>query len=150
MPGCTNCPSDAATVRSTIEPLFRRVLWIALLSNAAMFLIEIIASQLSGSISLQADALDFSGDAANYAICLFVLGMSLYLRALAAMFKGATMAAFGLWVIGNATYWALVGSTPDASMMGIIALLALVVNVAVAVLLYRYRAGDSNMRFVWL
>jgi len=150
MPGCSNCPSDAAAVSNTIDPVFRRVLWIALISNAAMFFIEITASQIGDSISLQADALDFFGDAANYAISLFVLGMALHLRARASLFKGATMAAFGLWVIGNAIYRALIGSAPEASVMGIVAILALLVNVAVAVLLFRYRTGDSNMRSVWL
>lgn len=150
MPGCTNCPFDTAAASNTIDPIFRRVLWIALIANAAMFFVEITASQVGDSISLQADALDFFGDAANYAISLFVLGMALHLRARASLFKGATMAAFGLWVIGNAIYRALIGSTPEASVMGAVAILALAVNVAVAVLLYRYRTGDSNMRSIWL
>jgi len=150
MPGCTSCPSDTATAGNNVDPVFRRVLWIALTSNAVMFLVEIIASQLGDSISLQADALDFFGDAANYAISLFVLGMALNLRARASLFKGATMAAFGLWVIGNAIYRALIGSAPDASVMGTVAILALAVNVGVAALLYRYRTGDSNMRSIWL
>lgn len=150
MPGCTNCPSDSAAASNNIDPVFRRILWIALVANAAMFFVEITASQIGDSISLQADALDFFGDAANYAISLFVLGMALHLRARASLFKGATMAAFGLWVIGNAIYRALIGSTPEASVMGAVAILALVVNVAVAVLLYRYRTGDSNMRSIWL
>jgi len=40
---------------------------------------------------LQADALDFFGDAANYAISLFVIGMVLRYRAMAALAKGSTM-----------------------------------------------------------
>ena len=94
MPGCTNCPSDVATASNTFDPLFRRVLWIALIANAGMFLVEIIASQLGDSISLQADALDFFSDATNYAISLFVLGMALHLRARASLIKGASMAVF--------------------------------------------------------
>ncbi|UVW35786.1 cation diffusion facilitator family transporter [SAR92 clade bacterium H455] len=150
MPGCSNCPSDTAIASQGADPLFRRVLWIALIANAVMFVVEIIASQLGNSISLQADALDFFGDAANYAISLFVLGMALHLRARASLIKGATMAAFGIWVIGNAVYRAVVGSAPDASVMGAVAILALAVNVAVSILLYRYREGDSNMRSIWL
>lgn len=149
MPGCTNCASDSSA-SGAVEPVFRRVLWIALIANAAMFFVEIVASQIGDSISLQADALDFFGDAANYAISLFVLGMALHLRARASLFKGATMAAFGLWVIGNAIYRAVTGSAPEPSVMGTVALLALAVNVAVAALLYRYRSGDSNMRSIWL
>jgi Co/Zn/Cd efflux system component len=115
-----------------------------------MFVVEIVASQLGDSISLQADALDFFGDAVNYAISLFVLGMALSLRARASLIKGATMAVFGLWVLGSAIYRALIGSEPEPSVMGLVAILALAVNVAVALLLYRYRTGDSNMRSIWL
>ncbi len=149
MPGCTECPSDV-TGDESVDPVFRRVLWIALIANFSMFLIEVVASQVSDSISLQADALDFFGDAANYGISLAVVGMVLTARARASVVKGATMAIFGLWVIGSAAYRAVSGSAPDATTMGTIALLALIVNVAVAVLLYRYRGGDSNMRSIWL
>jgi hypothetical protein len=51
----------------------RRVLWAALAINGAMFLVEIGAGVGAGSASLQADALDFLGDAANYSISLFSL-----------------------------------------------------------------------------
>ena len=149
MPGCTDCSADA-TDRASSDPLFQRVLWIALIANLAMFFVEIVASHVGDSMSLQADALDFFSDSANYAISLFVVGMAITARAKASLFKGATMALFGAWVIGSAVYRAMTGSAPDPSMMGSIALLALVVNVAVAFLLYRYRDGDSNKQSIWL
>lgn len=149
MPGCTECPSDAVS-ESASDPVFWRVLWIALLTNFAMFVVEMVASQLGDSISLQADALDFLGDSANYGISLFVVGMALTARAKASLFKGATMALFGTWVIGSAVHRALEGSAPDPSTMGSVAVMALAVNVAVAVLLYRYRNGDSNKQSIWL
>lgn len=147
---CNACASVNATETERDEPLFRRVVWIALVSNAVMFVVELIASFASGSVSLQADALDFFGDAVNYGITLFVLGMALHARAKAALFKSATMAAFGLWVIGSAVYRAATGAVPDAAVMGIIGTLALLVNVGIAVMLYRHRSGDSNMRSIWL
>ena len=151
MAGCNACASESATEAERENPLFRRILWFALASNAVMFAVELIASFISGSVSLQADALDFFGDAVNYSITLFVLGMALRARAKAALFKSATMAAFGLWVIGSAIYRAAAGgAAPDAAMMGVIGTLALVVNICVAVMLYRYRSGDSNMRSIWL
>ena len=149
MPGCTDCPSDPIDGRG-LEPVFRRVLWIALIANFAMFIVELVASRVSDSMSLQADALDFFGDSANYAISLFVVGMALTVRARASLFKGATMALFGTWVIGSAVYRAIVGSAPEPMTMGTIALLALLVNVAVAILLYRFRNGDSNRQSIWL
>ncbi len=149
MPGCTDCPSDVGNT-AVSDPLFRRVLWIALLANFTMFIVEIIASRLGDSMSLQADALDFFSDSANYAISLFVVGMALTARARASLFKGASMALFGTWVIGSAVYRAIEGSAPDASTMGTIAVLALAVNVAVAAMLYRFRDGDSNRQSIWL
>lgn len=148
MVGCNDCASQGA--ENPRDPLFRRILWIALIVNFGMFMVEIVASYYGDSISLQADALDFFGDSANYAISLFVLGMALSARARASMFKGLTMGAFGIWVIYSAGYRALLGSQPEPSVMGFIALLALIANVSVAVLLYRYREGDSNMQSIWL
>ena len=129
---------------------YRLVLWIALVVNAAMFLIEIVAGLAAGSVSLQADALDFLADAGNYGISLFVIGMALQVRARAALFKGATMGLFGLWVIGATIWHALNGTLPDAVTMGAVGFAALVANAAVFAILWAYRSGDSNMRSVWL
>lgn len=145
MDGCCAHKEQAVLSRT-----YRRVLWIALAVNAAMFVVEGSAGFASASVSLQADALDFFGDAANYAISLTVLSMSLAWRARAALLKGATMGAFGLWVVAAALINVVTGRVPDPMTMGVIGLVALAANVAVAVLLYRYREGDANMRSVWL
>src|SRR5439155_1246602 len=96
--------------------------------NAVMFLVEIGAGVAAGSASLQADALDFLGDAANYAISLLVIGMALRYRATAALAKGATMAAFGLWVVGTAIWHSLHGTLPSAFTMGAVGFAALAAN----------------------
>ncbi|MBA3941335.1 MAG: cation transporter [Sphingopyxis sp.] len=132
------------------DPRWRRVLWIALLINAAMFGVEIVAGVVADSRALQADALDFLGDAANYAISLGVAGMALAWRARAALLKAATMLTFGLYVFGSTLWGFLAGSAPHAETMGIIGGLALAANVIVALMLYRYRTGDANMRSVWI
>lgn len=143
------CASKSGTTALN-DPRWRRILWIALIVNAMMFGVEIAAGVAADSRALQADALDFLGDAANYAISLGVAGMALAWRARAALVKAATMLAFGLWVIGS-TAWAFVnGSAPHAETMGIVGALALAANVVVAILLFRYRTGDANMRSVWL
>ncbi len=132
------------------DPRWRTILWAALIVNAAMFLVEIIAGVAADSRALQADALDFLGDAANYAISLGVAGMALAWHARAALVKAATMLAFGVWVIGSAVHGFVVGASPDAKTMGAIGVLALAANVGVALLLFRNRTGDSNMRSVWI
>jgi Co/Zn/Cd efflux system component len=129
---------------------YRRVLWAVLAINAVMFLVEIGAGLAAGSASLQADALDFLGDSANYAISLFVVGLALRYRATAALVKGATMGVFGLWVIGTVVWHALHGTLPSAFTMGTVGLAALVANAASFGLLWAYRTGDANMRSAWI
>ena len=129
---------------------YRRVLWAVLAINAAMFLVEIGAGVAAGSASLQADALDFFGDAANYAISLMVVGMALRYRATAALAKGATMGVFGLWIIGTVVWHALHGTLPSALTMGAVGFAALAANAASFGLLWAYRGGDANMRSAWI
>jgi Co/Zn/Cd efflux system component len=132
------------------DPRWRTILWVALVANAAMFLVEIAAGIAADSRALQADALDFFGDAANYAISLGVAGMALAWRARAALIKAATMLAIGLWVIGYAVYGLFGVADPEPQRMGLIGTLALLVNLAVALLPFRYRTGDANMQSVWI
>ena len=145
---CNSCASDKSDANN--DPKWRRALWIALVVNATMFVAEMVAGVAGGSKALQADALDFLGDAANYAISLGVAGMALGWRARAALFKGVTLLLLGAYVLG-ATLWAVWdGQTPEAEVMGVIGFVALIANAGVALMLYRYRAGDANMRSVWI
>lgn len=128
----------------------RRILWVALVINAAMFAVEVVSGLIAGSAALQADALDFLGDAANYGISLSVLGSSPRRRAGAALVKGGTMAAFGSWVVVSTAWHAWFGRLPSAEIMGGVSLLALAANGTVALLLYAYRKGDANLRSVWI
>jgi len=129
---------------------YRRVLWAVLALNAGMFVVEVAAGLAAGSASLQADALDFLGDAANYGVSLFVVGMALRYRAMAATAKGASMGLFGLWVIGTIVWHALRGTVPEPLTMSVIGFAALAVNAATFGLLYAFRRGDANMRSAWI
>src|SRR5829696_600654 len=129
---------------------YRRVLWAVLAINVSMFGVEVVAGLAAGSASLQADALDFLGDAANYAISLLVVGMALRYRAMAALAKGSTMGVFGLWVIGSVVWHALQGTLPNAFTMGAVGFAALAANAASFGLLWAYRGGDANMRSAWI
>jgi Co/Zn/Cd efflux system component len=141
------CPTPAKPV---VDPRFRKVLWIALVLNAAMFVVELSASWASGSVSLLADSIDFFGDAANYALSLAVLGMALPVRSKAALLKAACMGAFGVFVLGKALWNLQAGLVPEPATMGVVGFAALAVNGGVAWMLYRYRTGDANMRSVWI
>jgi len=133
-----------------VDPTYRKALWVALALNASMFMVEAAASWTSGSVSLLADSIDFFGDAANYGLSLAVLGMALAARSRAALVKAATMGAFGLFVLAR-TLWNLgLGVPPEPVTMGAVGFAALAVNAGVALMLYRFRAGDANMRSVWI
>jgi Co/Zn/Cd efflux system component len=149
---CTPPPLDLGKDlgKSERTAAYRRVLWTVLGINALMFVVEVGAGLAAGSASLQADALDFLGDAANYGISLFVVGMALRYRASAALAKGATMGAFGLWVIGTVIWHAFHGTLPSATAMGAVGMTALVANAASFGLLWTHRNGDANMRSAWI
>lgn len=138
------------TTDPTNSPQWRKALWIALIVNAAMFVVEIVAGATADSRALQADALDFFGDAANYAVSLTVAGMALAARAKVAFFKGATLIALGGYVLISAGLAALSDASPEPVLMGSVGIAALIANVAVAVMLFRFRSGDANMQAVWI
>src|SRR3954469_13927353 len=147
---CCNNDHCAAPDKGLNSPQWRRPLWIALTVNGGFFLAEIIAGLAAGSSALQADALDFFGDAANYAISLGVAGMALAVRARAALLKGGTLIVFAMWVLGSTAWHALHGTLPQAEVMGVVGVAALLANGGVALMLYRFRSGDANMRSVWI
>ncbi len=144
------CKFACGTTATLNDPRWRRALWIALGVNAGMFAVEMAAGAAADSRALQADALDFLGDAANYAISLLVAGMALAWRARAALAKGLTLIGLGGWVMITAVLAALGGAAPEPELMGIIGALALAANTGVAIMLYRFRTGDANMRSVWI
>lgn len=146
-----HCCHDTPPPESIINlDRYRRVLWVALSLNAAMFFVELLAGAQAGSLSLLADAIDFAGDALNYGVSLAVLASALVWRARAAAVKALSMMGFGVYVLGSALWSLWHGLPPDALTMGVVAVLALAVNVGVAVMLYAFREGDANMRSVWL
>jgi len=144
------CSGSCSSQSSPPDNRYRKVLWVALLINVLMFGVELVSSMRSGSVSLLADSVDFLGDAGNYAVSLFVLGMASIWRSRAAYAKGIVMGAFGVLVLARALWIGLGNHVPEAETMGIISVIAFAANGLVALLLYAFRNGDANMRSVWL
>ncbi|MBP8119688.1 MAG: cation transporter [Burkholderiales bacterium] len=145
-----HCHDHGCSAPPPADGRYRNVLWVALIVNAAMFLVEIIGGIGAQSTSLLADAIDFFGDAVNYGVSLFVLSQAMVWRSRTALAKGITMGLYGIVVLAATIYNISQGVKPEAVTMGAIGLLALAANLSVAVLLYRFRQGDANMRSVWL
>lgn len=146
----SGCGCSTNVVFEGLDPRYRRALWLVIALNAAMFAVEMGAGVLAGSQALQADALDFLGDTLTYGMSLAVIGMSLQVRATAALIKGITLGLMGVWVLGSTLWHALVLGLPRAEIMGLIGILALATNVTSVLLLMRYKDGDANVRSVWL
>lgn len=144
------CSGSCSTTSRPPDHRYRKVLWVALLVNITMFGVELVSSLKSGSVSLLADSVDFLGDAGNYAVSLFVLGMAVVWRSRAAYLKGVVMGAFGMLVLARALWNGVSSHVPEPQLMGIVSVLAFAANGVVAMLLYAFREGDANMRSVWL
>ncbi len=127
-----------------------RRLWLVIAINALMFFIEMSAGRLAQSQALQADALDFLGDALTYGLSLAVIGSSLAVRTNAALFKGISLLAVGTWVFGSTVYRVFYADIPSAQIMGWVGFFALIANLASVLLLVSYKDGDANVRSVWL
>jgi len=140
------CPSPTPATGIS----YRRVLWIALIANVTMFALELAAAIWSGSSALAADAADFLGDSANYALSLGAIALGGAWISRVALLKGMAMSIYGVAVLAYAGWRAWLGVPPEPVTMGVVGLLALAVNFGVAALLYRFREGDANMRSVWL
>lgn len=144
------CSGSCSPATPPPDGRYRKVLWAALVINFCMFGVELASSLAAGSVSLLADSVDFMGDAANYGVSLFVLGMAVVWRSRAAYAKGLIMGAFGVLVLARAVWLGSGGQVPHAQTMGVVSVLALAANGAVAAMLYAFRHGDANMRSVWL
>ncbi|MHB1093666.1 cation transporter [Thiobacillus sp.] len=148
--GMSGCGCDSVCNTAPPDPGYRRALWIALVLNVLMFGVEIVASLAAQSVSLLADAVDFLGDAGNYGVALFVLGLAPVWRSRTALWKGWLMVGYGVLVLGKSAWQWSAGVVPEPFIMGWVSLLALAVNVGVAALLYAHRQGDAQARSVWL
>jgi len=145
------CDEGCGKVREApVDPMVRRILWVVLIANAAMFALESAVGHAAGSVSLQADALDFGADAATYAITLLAVGRSLAMRTRAALIKSAAMLVMGLVILAMAVARALTPAPPEAVPMGAVGALALAVNLGAVLMLLRFRNSDANLRSVWL
>ena len=145
--------SDGHDHAATFEGLsddYRRRLLLVTAINIVMFVVEMAAGQLAGSQALKADALDFCADGATYALSFWAIGKPDGVRAGAAMLKGLSLLAMGLWVAGTTLWQVFVVGVPEASVMGVVGFLALAANLASVLLLMAYKDGDANVRSVWL
>ena len=132
------------------SPAYKRALIAVIAINAVMFFVEMSAGFLGSSQALKADALDFAGDTATYALSLAVIGAALRTRATAALIKGASLGLMAAFVLTTTIASAFGEASPAAPVMSAVGFAALAANVISVFILLRWRDGDSNVRSVWL
>lgn len=126
------------------------VLWIALLINLAMFVVEMTAGFLAHSNALLADSLDMLGDVFVYGASLFVLGKSHIAKANASLMKGVIMGTLGLFVLFESVNKILNPVLPTGHVISSIAFIALVANGICFYLMWKFREKDLNLRSAWV
>jgi Co/Zn/Cd efflux system component len=129
---------------------YKRRLMLVTGINIAMFVVEMAAGSLAGSQALKADALDFFADGITYALSFWAIGRPAGVRTGAAVLKGASLLAMGLWIAVTTLYQFFVHGVPVPEVMGSIGFVALAANLLSVYLLMAYKDGDANVRSVWL
>lgn len=135
---------------SRVSAAYRRALWIVIGLNVGYGVVEIVGGFLAGSQAVKADALDFLGDGFISFLGVIAIGWRIAWRSRAALMQGFFLAALGLGVLGNTIHRMIVQQAPEAGLMGLFGLIALIVNVGAVAVLLPHRAGDANIRAVWL
>ena len=132
------------------DPAYRRALWIVVILNVGYGLAEMVGGFLAGSQAVKADALNFIGDGLITFLGLLAISWSLVWRARSALIQGIFLGVLGCSVLAMTLWRVFTQTMPDASLMGVFGIIALVVNVLAVLPLMRFRKGDANMRAVWL
>lgn len=147
----SDCGCEADTAQAGVDPGYRRALWIVVVLNLGFGACELVGGFVAGSQALKADSLDFLGDGSITLMGLLALGWSATARSRTALAQGVFLGVLGAGVLASAAWRALSAVPPEAELMGGIGVVALVVNVAAALVLARFRGtGDANARAIWL
>ncbi|MEO8757548.1 MAG: cation transporter [Devosia sp.] len=129
---------------------YKRRLMLVTGINIAMFFVEMGAGAAAGSQALKADALDFFADGLTYALSFWAIGRAANIRTGAAVLKGASLLAMGLWIAITTLYQFFQHGVPVPEVMGGVGFVALAANLLSVYLLMAYKDGDANIRSVWL
>jgi Co/Zn/Cd efflux system component len=133
------------------EALERRVLVIALVINAGLFIAEFAAGLISRSMGLLADSLDMLADATVYTLSLVAVGGSSVEKrrlATASGFLQLGLAFVGLFEVGRRF---LTGAdAPDYGMMVAVSLVALAGNTVTILVLRRAKSPEAHFQASWI
>jgi Co/Zn/Cd efflux system component len=115
-----------------------------------MFLAEVIAAAIIGSVALFADSMDFLEDTLLYGFGLLALGWGQKAQARASIAVAAFMAIPGLAALVAAINKLSTLIPPEPVTMGVVAAFALAVNAVTAVVLMQSRNDSTVLQAAWL
>lgn len=126
------------------------LIW-AFIINATLFVGELIAGLLSGSMGLVADALDMLADAVVYALSLAAVGGTVARKKRLAGWSGYLQMGLALLGLIEVIRRFVVGEgVPDVPTMIVVAALALLGNIATLVILSRAKRGEAHVEASWI
>ncbi len=145
-----HCCQHKAKELQKLQKRQSKVLWIILVINAVMFVVEFSGGIKAASLSLTGDSLDMLGDALVYGCSLYVIKKGKKAQARSAILKGSIMFISAIAVLARASYQLFAQTVPTVQLMSEIGILALVANLICFLLLIRHRNDNINMSSVWL
>ncbi|WP_017305338.1 cation diffusion facilitator family transporter [Spirulina subsalsa] len=128
----------------------RKTLWILLVINASLFVLEVITGVLAESTALIADSLDMLADMIVYALSLYAVGKSRQHKNRAASLSGIFQITLAVLVLVDVMQRFITGSSPESGWMMGIAGLALLGNSFCLYLVSKHRQGEIHMRASWI
>ena len=128
----------------------RKTLTIALILNALMFVVGLIAGIIAQSTALIADSLDMLADSFAYFLGLMAVGRTAKLKKRIAITSGGLLCFLGLGVVFEVGRRAWFGSFPESSLMIVVACISLIINTIVLKLLKKFRNGEVHLRATWI
>jgi Co/Zn/Cd efflux system component len=129
---------------------YRKALNIVFGIHIFMFIVSFTVAILSKSSSVFADSIDFIGDAAGYALSMYVLNKRQIVRASVSLAKSFTMMCFGTLVLVYALERYLAGDIPDPELMVVSGVLGIISHMICIYYLLPFSRGDSNQMSVWI
>ncbi len=126
------------------------LMW-ALAINVTLFVGELVAGLLAGSMGLVADSLDMLADAFVYALSLAAVGGSFIHKRRLAAWSGYLQG--GLALLGFVEVvrrFVTPMGTPDVGPMVVVSLVALAANVATLLVLRRTKRGEAHIEASWI
>lgn len=142
---CENksCALEAMKVKQS------KVLKLVLLINVFLFCMTAFYGWAANSTGLMSESIDDFGDAVTYALSLYVIYKSNRMKARVAFIKGCLILAGALFVLTQVVRHLIDNTVPVFETMGMVAFIAMLLNLTCFLLLTKYREQDINMSSVW-